>query len=76
MDEAITKIETIRGEPVLTTVQVCEMLNIGRNTLARMVNDDNSGFPKPFSISPRRRRWKKKDVERWIDGKLEENSDD
>ncbi len=72
MDEAKSKIETIRGEPVLTTMQVCEMLNIGRNTLARMVNDNDSGFPKPFSISPRRRRWKKKDVESWIDSKLEQ----
>lgn len=72
MDEAKSKIETIRGEPVLTTIQVCEMLNIGRNTLARMVSDNDSGFPKPFSISPRRRRWKKKDVEKWIDSKLED----
>lgn len=70
MVKAAEPVEMIRGEPVIGTKQVCEMLNIGRTTLSNMIKDESNGFPKPFSISPRRRRWKKRDVESWIDEKL------
>lgn len=34
---------------------------------------DKGTFPKPYVISPRIRRWRKKDIERWMDNKIAEH---
>lgn len=50
---------------LFTDLEVCEMLSIGRSTLWKMARIGK--FPKPICVSPKIRRWHRKDVDQWLE---------
>ena len=50
--------------------EIAEILSVKPNSIYYLMETDAS-FPKPLVLSPRIRRWKKKDVIDWINSKLE-----
>lgn len=51
---------------LLTTMELAALLRVGRTGLWRICKDP--AFPRPIMIG-RRRRWRRADIERWVDGK-------
>lgn len=51
---------------MLTYEDVCAMLQISEATLRRMISDGD--FPQPATLNFRLRRFRKSDVEQWIEG--------
>ena len=47
---------------LLSDTEVAAMLGIGVSTVWKKTNAPNSGFPKPFYITERARRWRKTDI--------------
>ena len=50
---------------------IAEMLSIKPKSVYYIIQSD-SNFPKPLVISPRIKRWKKNEVEEWINSKIEQ----
>ena len=50
--------------------EIAEILSVKPKSIYYLMEADAS-FPKPLVLSPRIRRWKKKDVIDWINSKLE-----
>jgi len=50
---------------LFTDLEVCEKLSIGRSTLWKMARTGK--FPKPICVSPKIRRWHRKDVDQWLE---------
>lgn len=53
---------------LLTARDVCEELAISRATLYRLRRRDPT-FPDPFYLGPRLVRWRKPDLDRWVDSR-------
>jgi len=49
---------------------IADMLSIKPKSAYYIIQSD-SNFPKPLVLSPRIKRWKKNEVEDWINSKLE-----
>ena len=63
------KAETVLPPPMqlmLSDKEVAAMLGIGVSTVWKKTNDPSSGFPKPFNITDRARRWRKSDILKWV----------
>lgn len=56
---------------LITTMELAALLRVGRTGLWRIRKDP--AFPQPIMIG-RRLRWRRADIDRWIDGKLGEQS--
>lgn len=52
-------------KPMIGTQEVCDYLNINKKTLMSLLESDR-GFPKPFEISPKLRRWDKEEIISWV----------
>jgi prophage regulatory protein len=50
---------------LLNQNEVIEALGVSRNWIHRHVK--NGTFPKPIKISPRTLRWKREELERWLE---------
>lgn len=53
---------------LLSDTEVAAMLGLGVSTIWKKTNDPESGFPKPFNITDRARRWRKSDILKWVKG--------
>lgn len=53
---------------MLSDKEVAAMLGLGVSTIWKKTNDPSSGFPKPFNITDRARRWRKSDILKWVKG--------
>lgn len=51
---------------LLSDTEVAAMLGIGVSTVWKKTNTPNSGFPQPFYITERARRWRKSDILKWV----------
>ena len=65
------KAETVLPPPMqlmLSYKEVAAMLGIGVSTVWKKTNTPDSGFPQPFYITERARRWRKSDILKWVKG--------
>ena len=65
------KAETVLPPPMqlmLSDKEVAAMLGIGVSTVWKKTNNPDSGFPQPFYITERARRWRKSDILKWVKG--------
>lgn len=65
------KAETALPPPMklmLSDKEVAAMLGIGVSTVWKKTNIPDSGFPQPFYITERARRWRKSDILEWVKG--------
>lgn len=51
---------------LLSDTEVAAMLGIGVSTVWKKTNTPDSGFPQPFYITERARRWRKSDILKWV----------
>ena len=51
---------------MLSDKEVVAMLGLGVSTIWKKTNDPSSGFPKPFHLTDRARRWRKTDIVDWV----------
>jgi predicted DNA-binding transcriptional regulator AlpA len=69
MAEAISTLEKIGDEEVMSAKQVAQYLSISRGTLYNILKRDED-FPHPFSITPGQKRWKRAEVDKWLFKKM------
>jgi excisionase family DNA binding protein len=69
MAEAISTLERIGEEEVMSAKQVAQYLSISRGTLYNLLKRDDE-FPHPFSITPGQKRWKRTEVDKWLVKKM------
>ena len=53
---------------LLSDTEVAAVLGIGVSTVWKKTNPPDSGFPQPFYITERARRWRKDDIVKWVKG--------
>lgn len=53
---------------LLSDTEVAALLGIGVSTVWKKTNTPDSGFPQPFYITERARRWRKDDIVKWVKG--------
>ena len=53
---------------MLTVMDVCKYLNISRSGLYTLMSQDET-FPKGARIIGRSRRWKRPDLDKWVESK-------
>jgi predicted DNA-binding transcriptional regulator AlpA len=53
---------------LLTPSDLCEELSISRATLYRILGRD-AAFPDPIYLSPRLPRWRRTDLDRWLNAR-------
>ena len=53
---------------LLSDTEVAAVLGIGVSTVWKKTNTTDSGFPQPFYITERARRWRKDDIVKWVKG--------
>lgn len=53
---------------LLSDTEVAAVLGIGVSTVWKKTNTPDSGFPQPFYITERARRWRKDDIVKWVKG--------
>lgn len=53
---------------MLDATEVAAMLGLNKRTLYRFLKSPaGDGFPEPITFTERTKRWRRADVERWID---------
>lgn len=57
---------------LMSPAQVMTRLDIPSTTLYRWISKGN--FPKPIKIGPRRTAFRVKDIEDWLNNRIDENS--
>lgn len=61
--------ESILTQPLMTATDVAEYLNVGERTVWRMCSKARAGanvFPLPVRISPQAVRWRREDIDKFI----------
>lgn len=53
------------NEKLMTKAETCEYLNLSDSTIFRLRRDNI--FPKPLQLGPRTIRWKRKDIDNWLE---------
>lgn len=53
------------NEKLMTKAETCEYLNLSDSTIYRLRKDNV--FPEPLQIGPRTIRWKKTDIDNWLE---------
>lgn len=56
------------GHPLMTFAEVFRLLRVSRSTANRMRREDE--FPPSIQVG-RRKRWRRMDVDRWLEGQRE-----
>ena len=51
---------------LLADTEVAALLGIGVSTVWKKANQPDSGFPQPFYITERARRWRRSDILKWV----------
>ena len=57
------------GQDFIDQKEIAEILSVKPKSVYYLMETDDT-FPKPLVLSPRIRRWKKRDVMEWINSKL------
>lgn len=55
------------GESLMRRVEIEGQIGVSRATIYNWIRDGH--FPKPIRIGPRAVRWRKSDIEKWIEGR-------
>jgi prophage regulatory protein len=53
------------NEKLMTKTDICEYLTLSDSTLFRLRRDNV--FPKPLNLGARTIRWKRKDIDNWLE---------
>lgn len=51
---------------LLSDTEVAAMLGIGVSTVWKKAKNPEDGFPQPFAITDRAKRWRRSDVLKWV----------
>lgn len=65
------KVTALRGADLLTRADVAELLGVRHETVTRWYIDGNAGFPKPSRLGGKLLRWRRGDIDAWIDSCVE-----
>ena len=57
----------VESDVLLTVRDVQQLLRISNPTLSRIRADKNADFPKPIAVTTKAVRWKRTDVEDWLE---------
>ena len=57
----------VESDVLLTVRDVQRLLRISNPTLSRIRADKNADFPKPIAVTTKVVRWKRADVEDWLE---------
>lgn len=55
------------SDVLLTVRDVQHLLRISNPTLSRIRADESAGFPKPIAVTAKAVRWRRSDVEDWLE---------
>lgn len=53
---------------LLADTEVAALLGIGVSTVWKKAKNPEDGFPQPFNITDRAKRWRRSDVVEWVKG--------
>lgn len=59
----------LEADALLTVRDVQRLLRISNPTLSRLRADKNAQFPKPIAVTAKAVRWRRSDVEAWLESR-------
>jgi prophage regulatory protein len=63
-----------KSRRVLRLPAVKEMTGLGRDSIYRLGNDKDSGFPKPIKLSERASGWFEHELLEWLDARAKQRA--
>ena len=57
-------------DDVLTIDQVAELLGVSSRTVRNWMDAAGMSFPRPISIGPRLKRWRRSEVQAWLETRM------
>lgn len=57
------------SEQLLSATEVAEWLNVSKDQIRRWTKENHNGFPQPIRFNQKTRRWRREDIDRWLESK-------